>query len=222
MRDIAYAFTICFATLGPLNTIPAFFLVAQSAAPQTRLLLAVKSVVVATAIVLFILFVASGALTAFRVSVDAVAIAGGIVLLISAVKTLSDFQLVEMPEAAPQAAAASVGNPFPVPAPLTAGWLGRPVLSPLAVPSIVPPIGVAVVLFFSGLALGDAAFQAKLVALLLFIMGLNFLAMLVAVPIMRVVGLPILQLIGWVFSALQAGLAVEAIVTALRNMQVLA
>ena len=60
------------------------------------------------------------------------------------------------------------------------------------------------------------------VALLLFIMGLNFVAMLFAVPIMRVVGLPILQLIGWVFSALQAGLAVAAIVTALRNMQALA
>ena len=51
MRDIAYVFTICFATLGPLNTIPAFFLVARSAAPQTRPLLAVKSVIVATAIV---------------------------------------------------------------------------------------------------------------------------------------------------------------------------
>jgi small neutral amino acid transporter SnatA (MarC family) len=37
--------------------------------------------------------------------------------------------------------------------------------------------------------------------------------MLFAAPIMRVVGVPVLQLVGWVFSALQAALGVQAIIS---------
>jgi hypothetical protein len=42
--------------------------------------------------------------------------------------------------------------------------------------------------------------------------------MLFAAPIMRAVGLPVLQVIGWVFSALQAGLAVEVLIGAVRRL----
>ena len=42
--------------------------------------------------------------------------------------------------------------------------------------------------------------------------------MVAAGPIMRVVGVPVLQVIGWVFSALQAGLAVQSIVNAVGQL----
>ena len=47
-------------------------------------------------------------------------------------------------------------------------------------------------------------------------------AMLLAGPILRLVGAPLLAIIGWVFSALQAGLAVQTILNALRAARVLA
>jgi hypothetical protein len=75
-------------------------------------------------------------------------------------------------------------------------------------------------LYFSGLAVGDAELQGQLIGLLVAIMALNLLAMLCAVPIMRVVGLPVLQVVGWVFSALQAGLAVEVLIGAVRALNV--
>jgi hypothetical protein len=53
---------------------------------------------------------------------------------------------------------------------------------------------------------------------LLGIMALNFVAMILAGPIMRVVGVPILQTIGWLLLALQAGLAVQSIIGALRRL----
>jgi multiple antibiotic resistance protein len=98
-------------------------------------------------------------------------------------------------------------------------WLGRPVLAPLAVPGIVPPVGIVVVLFFAATALGNADLQTDLALVLVAIMAMNFVAMLAARPIMRVVGIPVLQVTGWVFSALQAGLGVQAIISALRALQ---
>jgi hypothetical protein len=38
---------------------------------------------------------------------------------------------------------------------------------------------------------------------------------------MRIVGLPLLQIIGWVFASLQAGLAVEAILVALKGLAII-
>ncbi len=205
---LAYAFTIYFATLGPVKTIPAFFLATQGVERRTTVTLALRSAIVATVIVLFVALVATGTLVTWRVSTDALAIAGGIVLLMSAMKMLTGFQIADT--GAPAGSGA--------PARLDASWMGRPVLSPLAVPAIVTPVGVVVVLYFSGLALGNQALQTQLVGLLLVIMAMNLAAMLFAGPIMRVVGVPVLQVIGWVFSALQAGLAVEAVIGAVRRL----
>jgi multiple antibiotic resistance protein len=211
MNDIAYAFTLCFVTLGPLKTIPAFFLVTREVDRPTVVRLAIRSSILATLIVLFIALVASGVLVTWRVSLDAMAIAGGLLLLATSIKTLSGFTLTEIParpDSTTGAAASRSGTQ----------WLGRPVLSPLAIPAIVTPVGVVVILCFAGAALGDVVFQQQLVGLLLAIMAVNFVAMLCAGRVMQLVGLPVLQVIGWVFSALQAGLAIQAVINAVRNL----
>lgn len=213
MKDLAYAFTICFMTLGPLKTIPAFFLATHNADRRTIRILAAKSTVLATLIVLFVNLIASGTMMKWRVSIEALAIAGGIVLLITSVKTLSGFNLAEMPERVEKAAGRATA------APVSTRWMGRPVLSPLVIPAIVPPVGVLAILLFAGLTAGDMALQIQWVSLLLAIMAANFVAMLFAGPIMRRVGVPVLQIVGWVFSALQAGLAVQAIINALRHLE---
>jgi hypothetical protein len=56
---------------------------------------------------------------------------------------------------------------------------------------------------------------------LLEVMALNFVAMILAGPIMRVVGVPILQTVGWLPLALQAGLAVQVIIGALRRLHII-
>ena len=206
MRDLAWAFTICFMVLGPLKAVPVFFHATRGADRRTALVLAIRSTLLATAIVLFVALSASGTLLKWRVSMEAVAIAGGLVLLSTSLKTLATFELVEAP--------ANGGGASPPPP--STRWLGRPVLSPLVTPAIVPPVAVVAILYFAGLGLSDPGFQAQLVALLVGIMAINFLAMLLAAPIMRLVGGPALQILGWVFSALQAGLAIQILLDALR------
>jgi multiple antibiotic resistance protein len=210
MTDLGYAFTIYFMTLGPVKTIPAFFLATQGADRRTVITLAMKSAIVATAVALFVALFASGALVTWRVSVDAVAIAGGIVLFMASAKTLSGFTIIE-PGAEPTTATSAA-----IPAPTR--WIGRPALSPLAIPAIVSPSGVVAILYFCGTAIGDTALQTQLVLMLLTIMVSNFAAMAAAGPIMRAIGLPMLQVVGWVFSALQAGLAVQIVISATRNL----
>jgi multiple antibiotic resistance protein len=208
MKDLAYAITLCMATLGPTKTIPVFYLATRTSDSRTVFSLAAKSTLVATAIVLFVALSASGTLATWQVSIEAVEIAGGIVLALAAVKTLTSPSFADA-----QSAGAAPSEPKQSPR-----WLGRPVLAPLAVPGIVPPVGVMVVLFFAATALGDTAQQTQLALVLVAIMAMNFVAMLAARPIMRVVGVPALQVTGWVFSALQAGLGVQAVISALRAL----
>jgi multiple antibiotic resistance protein len=208
MKELAYAFTLCMATLGPTKTIPVFYLATRAAGWRTVLAVAAKSTLVATAIVLSVALSASGTLASWQVSIEAVQIAGGIVLALAAVKTLTNPSFADTPSVT----AATTE-------PASTGWFGRPVLAPLAVPGIVPPVGIVVVLFFAALAHGDIQQQTSLAVVLVAIMAMNFVAMLAARPIMRVVGVPVLQVTGWAFSALQAGLGVQAIISALRVLQ---
>jgi small neutral amino acid transporter SnatA (MarC family) len=211
MTDLSYAFTIYFVTLGPVKTIPVFYQATHDANRKTVIALATKSATVATAIALFVVLVASGVLVTWRVSVDAIAIAGGIVLFTASVKALSGFNV-----AVPNIESPTVGNG---PESTSTSWTGRPVLSPLAIPAIVSPIGVVAILYFFGTAIGNTSLQAQLLLLLLGMMTANFVAMLLAGPIIRAVGVPMLQIVGWVLSALQAGLAVQIFISAVQNLR---
>jgi multiple antibiotic resistance protein len=167
-------------------------------------------VVTATAIVLFVALVATGSMAAWRVSADAMAIAGGLLLIVASGQALMTFRLSPAPPA----------DDAP-PVPISERWLAAPVLSPLAIPAIVTPVGVVAILFFSAQAFGDAQQQRTLLVVLMTIMAFDFVAMLVARPVMRAVRLPVLQVVGWVFAALQAGLGVEAVIAAVRRLSVL-
>lgn len=210
MTDLGYAFTIYFVTLGPVKTIPVFFHATSGADRRIIVALAAKSAIVGTAVALFTALFASGTLATWRVSVEAVVIAGGVVLLMTSIQTLARFTPFEMPSYVESRAGQT--------ATLDTSWTGRPVLSPLAIPAIVPPAGIVAILLFTGLAPGDVAVQARLIGLLLVIMAANFVAMVCADAIMRVVSVPVFQVVGWVFSTLQAGLATQAIINSVRAL----
>jgi len=60
------------------------------------------------------------------------------------------------------------------------------------------------------------------ITILLLVMVLNFVGMLFARKILKVLGIATFQLMGWIFGILQCGLAVETILVALRNLGVVA
>jgi multiple antibiotic resistance protein len=138
----------------------------------------------------------------WRVSPDAMRIAGGVLLFAASRETIQQFN-----------------RPAPTGQPAVASR--NPAVTPLAIPVIVTPWGVTAILFFADLAYGDARMFAGLLALLLLVMLLNLVGMLLARQIIARVGMVTFQVVGWIFAVLQAGLAVDAIVTSLRNLSLI-
>ena len=196
-------------TLGPLKVIPVFYSLTSNASFRYRAELALRATVEASLVVGFVALVATGKMEQLRISHDAIAIAGGIILFVSALRAINGFTLANLP---PHPQEESLPR-------LT--WMDRPTLSPLAVPTIVTPGGVVAILFFLARA-GDSEINRTSVLLMLgFMMLADLAGMLLATPVMKIVRLAPLQIMGWVFAVLQAAMAVQAILNALERLHVL-
>lgn len=209
--DYAYVFAIFFVTLGPLKTIPVFHALTYDSSRAYSVHLAIRAFVMSFALVLFIAFSASENLSKWHVGIDALMIAGGMILFVTALRSITDLELVSLPEP----------STSPRPDGARPPWTGKPTLSPLVIPTIVTPAAVVAIIFFIARSAGDQAFRHAVLATIGGIMLLNLLGMLAARAVMRRIGVPILQVIGWVFSVLQAGLAIQAMLEALRRLQII-
>jgi len=136
----------------------------------------------------------------FRISLEGLRIAGGLVLLISALQVI--FQKAK-------ASRPSSGTP-------TAIQLAA---SPVAVPSIVPPAGVAAILICMMLAPQYPGMTQAVAICLAIMMVLDFLVMYFIDLIMKTPGLMIvLTVLGSVLIFVQACLAIEMFLTALKYL----
>jgi multiple antibiotic resistance protein len=193
-----FIFTIFMLTLGPIKTVPAFFAMTQDQAPAAARVLALKGTAVATAVSLLIALVMTGVAASWRISADDLRLAGGILLFAASREMIGQFNRPAPPQPA-------------VPH-------RQPAVTPLAIPIIVTPWGVTAILFFADLAYGDPKTLASVIGILLLVMLLNLTGMLLAKQIIARVGIITFQVVGWIFAVLQAGLAVDAVVTSLHNL----
>lgn len=202
-------FPIFVTTLGPLKVVPVFYALTHKAPFRYRAQLALRATIEASLVVGFVILVANSRTEELRISHDAIAIAGGIILFVAALRAITSFSLAALPTLA----AEDAERPR-----LT--WMDKPTLSPLAVPTIVTPGGVVAILFFLARAGENDAIRIDVMRMTAFMMLANLAGMLVATPIMKIVKLAPLQVTSWVFAVLQAGMAVQAILNALERMKV--
>lgn len=202
-------FPIFFTTLGPLKVIPVFYSLTCKAPFRYRAELALRATVEASLVVGFVALVANSRMEELHISHDAIAIAGGILLFVTALRAITGFSLGALPVAAP------ADEDLPR---LT--WMDKPTLSPLAVPTIVTPGAVVAILFFLARAGEDDTIRLNVALMLGFMMLANLASMLLATPIMKIVRLAPLQITGWVFAVLQAGMAVQAVLNALERLRI--
>jgi multiple antibiotic resistance protein len=208
--ELSFAFTIFFLTLGPIKTLPAFAVITSDLDRSARRWLAVRSTLIATAIVFATALVFQGAMTKWRVTAPALQIAGSVLLFLSAIATVAGRSGQDAP---------SPASPPPAPKALDAEAKSR-ALSPLAMGAIVTPIGIAAILVFGDAAIGDTALQEAIYGMLAVMMGLNLIGMLFARAAMSLIGLSVFRVLGWIMSVLQAGLAVQFILNALRALRI--
>jgi multiple antibiotic resistance protein len=200
LESLSFVFTISFMLLGPLKLIPGFIKLTSEANRSFKRELAVKSSLIASATVAFAALAGKEVSARFGISLDAERFAGGLVLLISALNIL--FPRPEPPRAKP----------------------ARPnalqlAISPLAMPMIVPPAGIAAILIFVMLAPGSPGMHSAIALVLTAIMLLDFLVMFFIDYVVRLPGLPLLlQVLGAVLVFIQVALAIQTLMAGFRGL----
>lgn len=195
-----------FLTLGPLKAILPFARVTRGTDLDFQRTVAWRSTAIATVIALVVALLAPLVLTNWHVSSPAVSITGGIILFSQALRIV--MQTLPAPGSAAQQA-----SPSP-PSPAIAVF-------PVAIPAILTAPGIAAIAVIISLNKHDLANAAIVIALLLGVMVLNLLTLWNNETILKHGLAGILPVLGWVLAVLQAALAVQIIIHALRVLEVM-
>lgn len=200
MDSYPFVFTILFMLLGPLKTIGPFAKVTHDRDGAYVRKVALLATLASAAIVAFIAFAAGGLLGKYHISIAGLKIAGGVVLLISALRTM--FGESTVPDA---------------------GRADRPALafavSPVTVPIIVPPAGVAAILILAALAPEFPGVTRVIAVSLAIIIALNFIVMFFNRAIVKLGFVMLLfTLIGAVLVFIQAALAIDVALMGFKSL----
>lgn len=150
-------------------------------------------------LVAFVALVGGTLLDRYRISLNALRIAGGLVLIIAAMNTIF--------RRTPPALAKPGTSPLQIAA------------SPLAVPVIVPPAGVAALLIFVMLAPENPGMWQAIAIAVTVVMILDFLVMFFIDTVMKTPGLMlVLLVVGAALVFMQVCIGVETILRALADL----
>jgi multiple antibiotic resistance protein len=200
----SFIFTIFFLLLGPIKIISTFHRLIRQADRPFKREVATKAFLIASALVGIVGLIGEGLAAKYKISLDAVRIAGGLVLLISALK-------ITFPSAEPSSSESSKPSALQL------------AISPVAMPIIVPPAGVAAILIFVMLAPTFPGSGSVIALALVTVMVLDFLVMFFIDQVVKVPGLLLLlQVFGSVLIFIQLALAIEVLLGAFRSLGILA
>ncbi|GAA5524964.1 hypothetical protein Maes01_01524 [Microbulbifer aestuariivivens] len=189
-------FGLLFMTMGPIRAIAVFSIYGESdEAPAVRSL-AWRSIVLSAIAFCVALFMGDGALQSWGVGMPALIAAAGAILFILSL------QMIMFP--APQAP--TIVDPASV------------TPAQVCFPGLFPPLAVAIPVIFAAAAPGTLA-RLIILAIGLFILLLDWLAMRYAKRIIKTIGPVPLKLFGAVFGILQAALGIEFIIDAWRLLE---
>jgi multiple antibiotic resistance protein len=195
-------FTILLITIGPLKGMIVYAALTAKADLAFRRKVALRAVVTATGIVLLFILAGEFMLKVFHVTIPALKIAGGIILLLVALHMVMGEMGNEEKEGA-EAAEPSLDI----------------AIFPLAVPMLATPQGIVAIV-----ALTAAATTSQLILIVVFslaIMAFNLFVLLAAGRIVKVIGVSGVQVIAKIAGILLAALAVQLMLLALQDLGVL-
>jgi multiple antibiotic resistance protein len=195
-----------FLTLGPLKAILPFARATRGTDLDFQRTVAWRSTAIATVIALVVALLGPLVLGNWHVSPPAVSITGSIILFSQALR------IVMQAPPAPGSAAPQT-SPSP-PSPAIAVF-------PLAIPAILTAPGIAAIAVIISLNKHDLADEAIVIVILLGVMVLNLLTLWNNETILKHGLAGILPVVGWVLAVLQAALAVQIIIHALRVLEVM-
>jgi len=192
-----YIFTFLFLMLGPFKVVGLFAKITERADPRLARRIALRATLVSSLALLLAAVLGQSTLSRYGIPLPDLALAGGLILFLVALRAI-------LLQSAPSSAA---DDEVAVPTLNMA-------ITPLALPTIVTPYGVAAVIIFLALS-PDLEGRLMIGVILLAIMLLNLIVMLVARHIQRFLGV-FLQILGAVLGIVQVALGIRFIDHALK------
>ncbi len=202
------SFVTFFVAIDPVAMAPMFTTMTAGMTPEWRRQMAIKAIVIATAILLAFAFGGAWLLAQIHVSIDAFRIAGGLLLFLIAVDMLFEKRSERRDERAEEVAAKQAQHP---------GTQDDISVFPLAIPLIAGPGAIAsIMLFFSEHP--DLPSRAMVLLGAGANLALCLIAFLAAGPIARVMGPTVGNMLTRVFGILLAALAAQFVVDGIKNV----
>jgi len=202
MMEIAVvAFATFFATIGPPDVAAMFAALTHEASPRMRRRIAVRGTVIATMILLFFAIAGEFMLSMLGISLAALRIAGGILLLLIGIEMVFAISSGGTSTTPEEAAEASLKQDITV--------------FPLAMPLIAGPGAMGATILLMSEVSGNLLLQVTVVLTLLVVLLLTLIGMLVATHLQRFLGVTGMQVITRVLGVLLTALAVQFVLDGL-------
>lgn len=199
------AFATLFATIGPLDVGVVFASLTGSMSSRERRATALRGVAIAAAILLAFAVFGKAMLDTFGISLAALRIGGGILLLLIA---------IDLVFARPSGASTTTSEEL-------AEAVSRPDIAtfPLATPLLAGPGAMGAVVLLMAERSGDLTEQAMVVGAIVAVLGVGLACMLLAGQILKLLGRTGVHVIARVMGVLLAGLAVQFMLDGLAQTQ---
>jgi len=197
-------FLMLFLMLGPMKILVPFVNLTGNAEPVVQRRMATRAVLYSLAALALAGLLGRNILENFEISVPVLALTGGLILFLVALRTVLEQSL---PQARLKQDPISPGTDL--------------ALSPLAFPIIVTPYGIAAVIVFATLVQDDTSAKLTIASIVLIILLLDWLAMLFADAILRWTGTA-LQVFTVVLGVTQIALGLQIITHSLSMIGVFA
>jgi multiple antibiotic resistance protein len=194
------AFVTFFVVIDPPGCAPIFAGLTTGASAVHRRAMAIRAVLVASAILLGFALFGEALLRALGISLNAFRIAGGIMLFLIALEMVFERRTERREDRAEKVKATEVADIS---------------IFPMAMPMIAGPGSIASVMLLMSQNDGLAR-SAVVLAAMASILALTLLALLIAGPIMRIVGAKIEAVVSRLLGVLLAALAAQFVIDGLR------
>ncbi len=195
LEAFSIAFATFFATIGPLDVAAVFAALTAAYTPQRRRATAVKGLLIATGVLMPFVLGGKPLLMAFGISLAALQVAGGILLLLMGIDMVFARHSGGTSTTAEEQSEAAHRDDISV--------------FPLATPLVAGPGSIGAAILLTAEANGDWARFLAVVFALIAVLILTLILLLLAGAVHRVLGVTGMQVVARVFGLLLCSLAVQ-------------
>lgn len=194
------ALATLFVVIDPPGCAPIYSSLTTGASSAQRRSMAIRSILIAAAVLLFFAFLGKGMLAALGISLDAFRVAGGILLFLIASEMVFEKRTERRENRAIEVASREIDDVS---------------VFPMAIPMIAGPGSIASIMLLTAQADGWTE-RAVVLAALVIVLSLTLLALLAAGPLMRILGQRLEAMITRLLGVILAALAAQYVIDGIR------